>query len=287
MRKKKAVKQTVLTILCLLFLPVAAHAGKLAFLGFDGNFWQVFTIGKEGGDPAKLTNTPFDKTNISMDLKNKKLLYSTNTGHIFLRDIATGKAAKLAVGLEGMTDAVVSPTGEHVAFSLSTTNSVDTNDIWVYHVKSQKLRKLTNEKGLQHHPTWSPDGRQLLFLGGEGPPCHDIFVIDIGGKSMAQLTAGNLYHFGANLSVNGEVVFSSNRKGSYDIYTMSLTGDNVQRLTSEPSFEGEPSWSPDGLKIVYVSTKTGKRQLHIINRDGSGKRMIPTQISVRNPIWLE
>jgi TolB protein len=280
-------KRTVLLILCLLFLPVAAHAGKLGFLGFDGNFWQVFTIGDEGGGTTKLTTTPFDKTNISIDRKNKRLLYSTNTGHIFLHDIASGKAVKLAVGLEGMTDAVLSPTGEHVAFSLSTTNSVDTNDIWVYHVKSQKLRKLTNEKGLQHRPAWSPDGRQLLFLGGEGPPSHDIFVIDIGGKSMAQLTAGNLYHFGANLSVNGEVVFSSNRQGSYDIYTMSLTGENVQRLTSEPSFEGEPSWSPDGSKIVYVSTQTGKRQLYIINRDGSGKRMIPTELSARNPIWLE
>jgi TolB protein len=271
----------------LFFFPVGAHAGKIAFLAYDGNFWQVFTITGEGGSPTKITDTAFDKTNISVDRKNRKLLYSTNIGHVLLHDIATAKAVKMDLHLTGMTDAVVSPDGKHVAFSLSTTNSIDNNDIWLFHVKSQKLRKLTNEQGLQHQPAWFPDGTTLLFLSRRGGQDNDIFSVDVRGKSMVQLTAGGLYNFGANLSVQGEIVFSSNRQGSYDIYAMSLTGTSMKRLTSEPSFEGEPSWSVDGSKIVYVSTETGRRQLHVMRRDGSGKRMIPTEFSVRNPVWLE
>ena len=280
-------RRIFLLLIVLLILPVSAYAEKLAFLGFDGNYWQVFAIAEKGGTPTKLTDTPVDKTNISIDRQHNRLLYSTNTGALLVQSIKTGEAVELDVGHTGMTDATISSDGQQVAYSLSTTGSVDNNDIWLFHLKSKKLRKLTNEQGLQHHPAWSPDNDRLLFLGGDGQQNHDIFAIDIAGKSITQLTAGNLYNFGVDVSVRNEVLFSSNRQGSYDIYTMSLRGSDIKRLTFEPSFEGEPSWSEDGSKIVYVSTETGKRQLHIIKRDGSGKRIIPTNLSVRNPVWLK
>lgn len=89
------------------------------------------------------------------------------------------------------------------------------------------------------------------------------------------------------MSAGGDIVFSSNRAGSYDIFCMSSTGSNVKRLTSDPSFEGEPAWSMDDKRIAYVSTETGERGLYIINRDGEGKQAVLTGIPVRNPLWLE
>lgn len=47
------------------------------------------------------------------------------------------------------------------------------------------------------------------------------------------------------------VVFTSNRAGSFDIYTLDLESRAVRRLTSDPRDEVDPSWSADGAFIYY------------------------------------
>ena len=47
------------------------------------------------------------------------------------------------------------------------------------------------------------------------------------------------------------VVFTSNRAGSYDIYTLDLASGAIRRLTSDPRDEMSPSWSADGAFIYY------------------------------------
>jgi TolB protein len=52
----------------------------------------------------------------------------------------------------------------------------------------------------------------------------------------------------------------------------------VRRLTSGRADDAEPSWSPDGRRIVFDSTRTGDRDVYVMNADGSGVRNIS-----RNP----
>ena len=50
------------------------------------------------------------------------------------------------------------------------------------------------------------------------------------------------------------------------------TGATARRLTTLPGFDGDPSWSPDGKKIVFESTRSGNADIWVMNADGTNPR---------------
>ncbi len=73
------------------------------------------------------------------------------------------------------------------------------------------------------------------------------------------------------------IAFSSNRGGSYDLYLMDADGRNPRRLTTDPGNEGEPTWTPDGSRIVYTATpKGGRPQLYTLRPDGPPPQALTT-----------
>jgi dipeptidyl aminopeptidase/acylaminoacyl peptidase len=76
------------------------------------------------------------------------------------------------------------------------------------------------------------------------------------------------------------IVFSGveTTRGSFsdngDIYTIRIDGTGLKRLTTHTAYDGMPSFSPDGKKIVFVSEHDAPRdrpQVWIMNADGTGR----------------
>jgi dipeptidyl aminopeptidase/acylaminoacyl peptidase len=63
------------------------------------------------------------------------------------------------------------------------------------------------------------------------------------------------------------------RIGDGDIYVIAANGTGEQRLTAHPADDGDPSWSPDGAKIVFTSRRDGNG-LYIMDRDGRNIRRV-------------
>ena len=88
------------------------------------------------------------------------------------------------------------------------------------------------------------------------------------------------------------IAITLGRDGSYDIYTVNPDGSGLTRLTTGPSNEYLPVWSPDGSKLAYVATlgpdiDTGSgAEIVVMNRDGSGLRQV-TKLGSANfaPSW--
>lgn len=67
------------------------------------------------------------------------------------------------------------------------------------------------------------------------------------------------------------VVFGSIRNGRGDIYVVNSNGSELKRLTFTEAYEGQPQFSPDDSRIVFVSERAGKGigEIYVMNADGS------------------
>jgi Tol biopolymer transport system component len=85
---------------------------------------------------------------------------------------------------------------------------------------------------------------------------------------------------------NGKIVFSSNRDGNEEIYTMNPDGSNVTRLTNNSANDQYPSWSADGTKIVFDSNRDGNFEIYVMDADGSNQTRLTSNSSLDAiPSW--
>jgi Tol biopolymer transport system component len=239
----------------------------------------------DGSGLRQQTHSPVDKVHLSR-ADDGRILVNTNQGELLACGLDGGPEVPLDAGVRGMTDAVWSKNGERVLFSLSVANSVDANDIWLVEIADGSRRRLTNMKHMQHDPAWTQDERQVVFVSGSGGQDHDLFVLDVDTGALRQLTAGQRYHFEPACSAKGEIAFSSNRTGDYEIWVCDLEGKRFEQITHSPGLDAQPAWSPEGDRIAFVSARDGYPALWVVNRDGSNPRRIsPAGTRCRGPVW--
>jgi dipeptidyl aminopeptidase/acylaminoacyl peptidase len=63
-------------------------------------------------------------------------------------------------------------------------------------------------------------------------------------------------------------------KGNRELYSVSISGENVTQLTHSPKSEFNACWRPDGKKIGFLSSESGSVQLWEMNPDGTGRTQI-------------
>ncbi|MCS6975201.1 MAG: hypothetical protein N2044_10695 [Cyclobacteriaceae bacterium] len=140
-------------------------------------------------------------------------------------------------------------------------------------------------------PERAPGGKYLWPIYDS----YDIFVADLKGKIIRQLTNTPGYDAEATVSPKGDkIVFTSMRNGDLDLYTMDLNGNNVKQITFDLGYDGGAFFSPDGSKIVFRAsrpkTEEAKREylenlkkglvaptemeIFVCNADGSNLRQV-------------
>ena len=65
------------------------------------------------------------------------------------------------------------------------------------------------------------------------------------------------------------IVFTSNRDGDWDIYSMDVNGENLLQLTDHPASDERPACSPNGRKIVFTSERDGSPDLYVMDSNGN------------------
>ena len=282
-------KRLIIMLLGLLLLSLSVWGESpqttIAYLAYTDGYWQVWLMEDDGGGQRQVTKSPYDKSRVSWYPNGEFLLVNGNQGELNRVELSSGDETPVPVPLEGMNDAVMSPDGEHIAFSLSTSGSIDDNNIWLVDSDGKNQQKLTNMQGLQHEPVWSPDGNSLYFLSGMGGQAHDIWQLTLATMEAEQLTTSSLYHFDVAVSRDGQVAFSSNRSGNYEIWIRSIEG-KLHQITNNPGMDGKPAWSPDGTVLIFESSREGAPNLWKTNlADVEPDKLTKHERGARAPVW--
>ena len=263
-----------------------AHADEyIAYLQQTDGYWQVWMMEANGESPKQLSDSQWDKSRISWFPNNKRILANGSQGQVTVINVDSKTETRLEMPVNGAVDAVVSPDGSSIVFSLSVADSIDNNHIWLMDIESRDLRKLTNLDGLQHEPVWSLDSTSIYFLSGKGDQNHDIWRLDLETRSIEQITVNSLYNFDLAVADTGVIAFSSNRNtGDYEIWM--LEGGEYHQITQHAGLDARPSFSPDGDRIAFESYRQGSMNiwLHSIG-DGAVTRLTQTADGARHPVF--
>jgi TolB protein len=137
---------------------------------------------------------------------------------------------------------------------------------------------------------WSPDGREIGFFRVGSSPRPGFYVVRADGSGERRLTRDAMGS-GLAWAPDGESIAFTRGGGPFtglpadyrDIWVINADGSG-QRMLARRAIE--PSWSPEGQQISFMSLRAGNWEIYVINADGSGvKRLTHNTASDGYPAW--
>jgi len=197
----------------------------------------------------------------------------------------------------------------------STRDTFQCDQIYTMNADGSDVRLISTGKGRATCSFIAPDNSQIIYASTQHidstcPPrpkmgkryvwplySYDIFACDLDGSNLHQLTDNETYYDAeAVYSAQGDkIVFTSDRDGDLELYSMKPDGSDVTRLTFTTGYDGGAWYTFDGQQIVfrgihledsaaiaeYRALLLDKRQvapegtqLYIMNADGSNMRQL-------------
>ena len=207
---------------------------------------------------------------------------------IFVTDLSSGTPRQVPVGGGLNSTPVFAPDGVVIVYTHGEENGTDLFATTPF--DRGPTRRITVGRGTDNTtPTFSPDGRKLAFTTGRlGRP--EIYISDADGTNPELLTSYNFgdqnYRANPDWSPDGRLIAfqSLQPNGQFQLNTISLRDRSVKQLTSEGSNE-DASWAPDSRHIIFSSTRTGAKQLFVIDTESGRWRQLTRNGGVRLPAW--
>lgn len=174
-----------------------------------------------------------------------------------LSEVAARFCADLMAELTGQGDffrstlAVVKTHGEN-------------KEIWEASPLGQGMRQLTRLDGISMSPSWSSDGRRLVFtLIADGRHYLAILNRESGDVRRVQLPGNSV--ISPVFNAQDELFVSLNPEGRPDIYQLTSDLRMGARIAQSWAIDISPTFDASGEKMAFVSSRLGNPHIFVMN----------------------
>ena len=158
--------------------------------------------------------------------------------HLFLLDVATGKAKQLTEGAFDVVACDISPDGNRIAYVRTREGRfAHRTDLWVCDRDGKNATQLTDQLATVTQPRWSPDGR-FIALGGaqdEGDGQSALHVFDFEARQLRRLgddvevaALNDAVHW-----MDEDILFARALRGCHVVCRVARDGSNLRSVVSE------------------------------------------------------
>ena len=177
----------------------------------------------------------------------------------------------------------LSPDGRRVAVTIRTANGAN---IWIYDIARGTLTPLTFE-GVNRYPVWILDGRRLAFSSDRAGSFNLFWMQADGTGEVEQLSTSLESQIPFSWSPDGLLAYRQNTGGvAGDIWFLPLKGERKpQPFLATQFFEFQPTFSPDGRWIAFVSNRSGQFEVYVTPYPGPGGMMQISTDGGEEPLW--
>jgi Tol biopolymer transport system component len=178
------------------------------------------------------------------------------------------------------------------------------NDLDIYETRLAGLgtENLTKSaEFVETKPEYSPDGRQIAFIGSPRVPFDpEIYVMDADGSDRRAITHGlqpgpmSWSPDGRRIAFSADVTESGAMFGvGSDIFTIGVDGQDLVRLADGRGYDHFPSYSPDGRRVAFTTDRhhpqpnLRQNDVFVMDADGSNPVNVSNDPSMTDgaPDW--
>lgn len=212
---------------------------------------------------------------------------SDKGSQIAMVNLHTGQQSILGAASGGLNiTPVFTPDGQGIVYA--TGDDQGTNIVRA-DIRSGAVTALTvaNNRGENASPTFSPDGRRIAFLSSRAR-YPQIYAMDSDGSNVELVTPYNpairSYRTAPDWSPDGRSIAYEQQNGDFQVWMINLRDKEMRRLTSLAENEG-PSWAPDSRHLAISSTRSGSKQIWILDTLTGRFRQLTKNPGARLASW--
>ena len=257
--------------------------GKIAFIKGYGSKAELYTVSPSGDNLKRLTHNSKEESQPSFSADGGRIVFRS-ANRLYTIHTDGSNLTKVPNG-SGNYEPAFSPSGKKLVFARC-------DSIYTMNIDGSNMKRFSGEGCSVYYedrdfadsrPEWSPDGKKIAFerLGGL-PWTNRIYIKRVSDRATVQVIepadAVEAFYY-PNFSPDGSqiaylcVCLEEPNTSDYnsDVHRVNIGGSGDTRLTTDPAYDTQPAFSPNGDKIVFSSDRDGDLDLYVMNTDGGGR----------------